>query len=415
MGSVIVVGGGMLGVSTAWRLAEAGLETTLIESGDIGGGATRASFAWINSSRKSPLPYHQLNVAGMNYYRRLQAELDSPRWLHFNGRIEWDASPDGEALLRAKTSKLADWEYGSQMLPISELKNLERDLVAPNHLQEFAYYPQEGCISPLEMLGDIALRAKDLGATFRTQTQVSDLILQGNRVQGIVTTSGERLMADTVVLCTGAVAPDLLSKVGFDLPMAPTRGLVAVTSPSTSGLMAVVNTDNLMMRPDGAGRAMIRHYDFDNMLASDTSESPAPAFLDGLLDRAVEVLPALSPTRIEAARITIRPIPADGKPVVGPVPTADGLYLMVCHSGVTMGPMLGHIAAREISTNYKDPVLADFRPDRKFAAPNQPIKENQVPGENDPQAPQSQQKAHRSNYSDCTRWPISGTTAPTND
>lgn len=376
MGSVIVVGGGILGISTAWRLAEAGQDTIVLEAGDIGGGATHASFAWINSSRKSPHPYHRLNVAGMNHYRRLQVELDDPRWLHFDGRIQWDASPGGEARLRDKSTKLAEWGYGSEMLPVSELKYLDPDLVAPDQIQEFAWFPQEGYVSPMDMLGDIAQRAKDLGAKIRTQTAVSDLMIQGDRVQGVITSTGERLMADTVVLCTGAVAPNLLSKTGFDLPMAPTRGLVAVSSPSPSNLRAVVNTHNLMMRPDGAGRVMMRHYDFDSMLTSDTSESPTPAFLDDLLNRAAEVLPALSTSTIEAARITVRPIPADGKPVVGPVPTVDGLYLMVCHSGVTMGPLLGHIAAREISTGSRDSMLEDFRPGREFSMPDQPIKEN---------------------------------------
>lgn len=376
MGSTIVVGGGILGVSTAWRLAEAGHKTTLIESAEMGGTATRASFSWLNSGRKSPLPYHRLNVAGMNHYRRLQVEMDSPRWLHFDGRIEWDDSPAGTGRLIERVESLAAWEYGSEILPVSELKHLEPDLAAPDSVTEFAYFAQEGYIDPLAMMGDMVRRAKALGATIRTQTPVTEFVKHGDQIQGVISADGEQILADNVVLCTGAIAPTLLSTVGYEFPMAPTHGLVAVTSPSMARLRSVLISNNLSMRPDGAGRMMLRHYDFDKMLTSSTSEVPTPGFLNDLLERATRVLPALASSRIDEARIAIRPIPADGKPVIGPVPGARGLYLMVCHSGVTMGPLLAHIAAREISTNYVDARLTDFRPHRTVIAPGQSSNEN---------------------------------------
>lgn len=376
MTSAIVVGGGIVGVSTAWRLAEAGVDVTLIDSDDLGNAATHASFAWINASRKPPRSYHRLNVAGMNHYRRLQVELNNPRWLHFHGQIEWDASPGGPEAVREKAARLQEWEYGSELLPISELRNLEPDLTAPEGVEEFAYYPQEGYMTPIDMIGDLSSRARALGATFLTNTTVKELVTESGKVTGVVTTSGDRLMADTVVLCTGAVAPDLLGQVDFNLPMAPTRGLVAVTNPSPVRLRAVHHSHNLNLRPDGAGRVMMRHYDFDDMIQPDTPEVPVPAFLDELLARAVKTLPGLASARIEGARITTRPIPGDGKSVVGHVPGVEGLYLIVTHSGVTLGPLLGHIATREITAGYKDARLADFRPGREIKVASEPVNEN---------------------------------------
>jgi len=374
--SAIIVGGGILGVSTAWRLAEAGVDVTLVEADRLGNGASHASFAWINASKKPPFPYHQLNVAGMNYYRRLQSELDQPRWLHFDGQVEWDASEGGADTLREKAGRLHKWGYASELLPVSELKQIEPDLVAPSHLEEFALYSQEGYITPIDMIGDFASRARALGVDIREETPVQDLIVEGSRVSGVVTRSGDRLMADTVVLCNGAVAPHLLEQAGFTLPMAPTYGMVAVTNPSTVRLKVVHHNDDLNMRPDGAGRVMMRHYDFDDMVNPDVPEVPIPGFVDELLARAVKVLPGLAGSRIEGVRITTRPIPGDGKSVVGSVPGVDGLYAMVTHSGVTMGPLLGHIAAREITTGRLDSRLEEFRPGREIQVAQKAIQEN---------------------------------------
>ena len=68
--------------------------------------------------------------------------------------------------------------------------------------------------------------------------------------------------------------------------------------------------------------------------------------------------------RVEATRIGIRPIPQDRLPMVGPVPGLEGLYVVVSHSGVTLGPLWGQIAAAELLDGRQDPRLTTFRPDR---------------------------------------------------
>jgi len=377
MKSAIVIGGGILGTATAWRLAEYGVEVTLLEANDtLGDGASRASFAWLNASAKPPKHYHQLNVDGMNYYRRLADELGCPRWLHFDGHIEWDGSDHGAATLQEKVDRLVDWGYTAELLPIAELRNLEPDLIAPDGVDQFAYYSHEGYINPVDMIGDFGAMARHHGAVIRTGTRVRELIVSGDRVTGVVTEAGETLGADVVVSCVGAVSPHLLEQVGLELPMAPTTGMVAVSSPTSVRLKAIHHDHLMNIRPDGAGRIMMRHYDFDDMVSPDTPETPIPSFMDGLLERVATVLPGIAHARIDSIRITTRPIPGDGKPVIGPIDHLEGLYIMVTHSGVTMGPLLGHIAAREITTGQADPRLEHFRPGRMISVAKEPIREN---------------------------------------
>lgn len=368
MSSAIVIGGGILGVSTAWRLAEQGVQVTLLEAGALGGGASRASFAWLNASNKPPQAYHQLNVDGMNEYHRIARELTSSPWLHFNGQIEWDGAEGGAGRIREKVTRLRNWGYTAELLPISELRALEPELIAPNGIEEFAYFPHEGYIDPVEMIGAFAARATSSGATIKTNTAVTELIVERGRVTGVVTRQGDRLAADTVVDCVGSVAPELLGKLGLTLPMAPTTGMVAVSSPSATQLNCLHHDEGINIRPDGAGRIMMRHYDFDDMVSPETPELPIPSFMDQLLARVAAVLPSLASARIDAIRITTRPIPGDGHSAVGSVPGVEGLYLIVTHSGVTLGPLLARIAAREITSGQPDCRLDDFRPARLIGA-----------------------------------------------
>ncbi|MDQ3654910.1 MAG: FAD-binding oxidoreductase, partial [Chloroflexota bacterium] len=87
-------------------------------------------------------------------------------------------------------------------------------------------------------------------------------------------------------------------------------------------------------------------------------------------------LPGFASARIDSIRITTRPIPGDGLPVIGTIDGLEGLYLMVTHSGATMGPLLGQIAAREITTGASDARLNAFRPNRSISVSRKPIHEN---------------------------------------
>lgn len=364
MNTAVVIGGGIVGVSTAWRLAELGAKVTLLEAGNLGEGASHASFAWLNASNKPPRAYHQLNVDGMNEYRRIALELGTTRWLHFDGHVEWDAAEGGKERIRQKVERLRGLGYTAELFPICALKEFEPDLVAPPEVEEFAYYAHEGYIDPVDTIGAFARRAKDLGATIRTGTPVQELLREGDRVTGVKTATGETVTADVVMSCTGSVSPKLLEPLGMTLPMAPTTGMVAVSSPSSVRLKALHHDEGLNIRPDGSGRIMMRHYDFDAMVTPETPVTPIPDFMNELLARVVKILPGLASARLETMRITTRPIPGDGLSAVGPVPGVDGLYLMVTHSGVTMGPLLGRIAAGEITSGQADCRLDDFRPDR---------------------------------------------------
>lgn len=380
---VIVIGGGLLGAPAAWRLAQAGADVTLLEAHGLGSGASQASFAWISSSTTTNYDYYRLKMDAMAEYRSLERELGPQSWLHLDGHIEWNAAASGAAQtrgydghiepttegtgadhLREKAGRLRAWGYTAEVLPVRELRNIEPDLVPPDSLENFVFYPDEGYIHPVDAIGTFVARARSLGVVVREGTAVTDLMREGNRVRGVVTASGERLEADVVVSCAGSWTQDLLRMAGVDFPMAPRVGMVAISAPTTVRLRSVLHHESLSLRPDGAGRIMMRNYEFDERVSADLAPDARPSWLGELFARAVRVLPGLASSSIEAMRVGVRPIPADNLPHAGFVPGAEGLYAVVCHGGAILGPLLGRLAAGEIVHGEQDGRLAPFRPGR---------------------------------------------------
>ena len=69
--AVLVIGAGIVGAAIAYRLAASGAAVTVVERSEPGRGTTATSFAWVNANRKTPRPYYDLNLAGMDEHRRL--------------------------------------------------------------------------------------------------------------------------------------------------------------------------------------------------------------------------------------------------------------------------------------------------------------------------------------------------------
>lgn len=364
MTEIVVIGGGIVGSSVAYRLARAGARVTLLEAGTLAGGTSGASFAWLNANNKPPLAYHILNTGGMAEHRILAAEFGNAPWLHLDGNIEWAAGEADHAALLEKVARLRGWGYQAELLTTAELRALEPDLVPPPGVERVAFFPAEGYADVPLLVGTLARAAERAGATIRTGCRVAEVARSGGRVAGVVIESGERIPADLVVSCVGRWSGELARTAGFHLPMEPTVGMLVVTAAAPVRLRAVLNSPTINARPDGGGRLRLQAVEFDPVTTPEMATMPLPAIAHRVYERALSVVPGLAGTPMQAALVGIRSIPGDGYPVVGPVPGADGLYILCTHSGVTMGPLLGRIAAREIMTGTIDPRIETFRPER---------------------------------------------------
>lgn len=363
----IVIGAGVVGSAVAYRLAEAGAAVTIIEGDRVGGGTSGISFAWTNAHNKPPRPYHDLNVAGMKAHAALKAEFGETPWFHASGSLQWCSSKEERAEQSEKVQRLKSWNYAIDYISRKELGELEPDIdldVVGD--AAITYCPEEGWIDPVVYANAMVKGALKRGATLKTGIKVVDIQARNGTASGVRTEDGTVHEGDVVVNCAGRWADRVADDPSFRIPLAPTVGFIAFTPPVATSIARPIHSPDCHLRPDGAGRLMMRRNEVDEMVSLDMTPSPTmPQSLE-VMQRVAELVPSLKGVVPEAVRITARPIPKDGLSAVGPVPRVKNYYFVVTHSGATLSAFLAQAAADEIVRGKLRPELDDFRPARFF-------------------------------------------------
>lgn len=359
MTSVLVVGAGLLGSAVAYHLARRGAQVTVVEARRPAAGTSGASFAWVNAQDKSPAHYFALNHAGMGEYDALTGSLGGD-WHHPGGDIVLGRGSAIEPL-RERIARHEALNYPVRALDRAALAALEPGVDPGDGDLLVAHFHAESWVDVPILVARLLDAARANGAQVRSATAVEGFDIRAGRVAAVRLAGGESLPADVVLLAAGPATERLAGLAGVALPMAPTPGLLAVTEPVATGIGHVVHAGDVALRPDGGGRLMLSSRAIDATLDPRTRELDIHAEpAREILARAVRVVPALRGARLESARIGLRSVPADGQPAIGFAPGVESCYLLVSHSGVTLGAVLGRLVAAEL-VGGTEPQLAPYR------------------------------------------------------
>jgi D-hydroxyproline dehydrogenase subunit beta len=375
-GRCVVIGAGMLGVCVAARLAEAGAAVTLLEQDQPGRGATWSSFAWLNANDKAPRAYHDLNHAGMRAWAVLAAKVGGAAWYRPTGNIEWAASASGCAQLAARVRRLAAWGYPARLVDAAEAAELEPSLRLPGPGADvcLAWFPSEGYLLTGPLVGHLTRLVVQRGATLVTGEpgRVVGLDAAGGAVRAVRTATGQVIPADAVVCCAGRWVPQLAAMaseaspvplVPWAVPGATAPGLVVQAGPAAQpGPARVVHAPQVYLRPHADGLVHLEAP--DAAVDLHTPEADLRRWAAELLHRARRSVRGLDDASLVSSRVCVRPMPADGRSIVGWLPGASGLYLAVTHSGVTLAAHLAELITAELTSGAPAAELAPYRPDR---------------------------------------------------
>ncbi|MFD9902755.1 NAD(P)/FAD-dependent oxidoreductase [Streptomyces sp. NPDC059063] len=360
---VAVIGVGILGASVGWNLARHGVKVVFIDAGRPGEGVTNWSFSWVNASNKTARKsYFDLNVAGMASYRELAEAIGPDPWWHPSGHLRWTDDPAAEATLLKTVELLADWGYRAEVYTGAEVRRrFEPALTMPDETP-VVFYPDEAWVHGRHLVGRLVAQAVASGAELRSGTEVCDIATgTDGSIRTVALSDGSRLDVTIVVNAAGPSASHVAGLVARDLPMRREPGAVARIGCGQVPVHRAMHAPHIEMRPDGDASMVLHSREIDARI--DTGEDPAQ--LARLLhESARHIVPEIGNGHITQARVANRPIPADGFPSVGAVPSVPGYYEAVTHSGITLGPVLGRLLASEILGGKRDELLADFRPDR---------------------------------------------------
>lgn len=363
---VIVVGGGIFGVSTAVHLARLGVRTVLINDGPLANGASGRSLAWLNSSRKRSLAYHRLRLAGIDRYRTLSAKYPDARWLRFDGGLSWDADDDQNEI-----AEVFDYErnlgYHAQLLAPGKIAattpGVDAGSVTP---QGAKFNPGEGWVDLPSLIGLLAEEFMALGGEIVTDAGRATVNVEEGCARGVTTENGVRWEADAVLLAAGGAVPAIVAEAGQHIADGTPIALLVRTKPIQHPLKAVLNTPRVAIRPtpDGAFALDSAWSEEEVGINADGSYAIRPSTLEGLLREASRVLEGNPTLELADYGVGPKPIPGDGDPVFGELQSIPGYFVAFSHSGATLGLIAGELLADEIATGKRHPLLADFRPER---------------------------------------------------
>jgi glycine/D-amino acid oxidase-like deaminating enzyme len=357
-----VVGGGVLGVSTATQLVRAGADVVLMTEGELTSNASGRSLSWLNSAGVRADAYHRLRMAGIDRYRTLAAHHPVNDWLRFDGGLAWTTAAEAERMRDWHRSERARG-YDSHVLGPDQVARrvtgVDPDVIPATGA---VWNPGEGWVDLPSLVRFLTKDFIGHGGELVTRAGSCRVSMISGRVNAVIAAAGDRWEVDAVVLATGPAVPAMAAELGVIIPDATPVSLLVGTAPLAHDLTAVLNTPRVALRPGPDGTLSV-----DSDWASEhiiRIEGGGYAVPDGvvpaLLAEATAVLaghPRLKPSWVG---IGPKPIPGDGNPVLGRIDAVSGLSVAFTHSGATLGLIAGELIASEINNDEAHPLLAEF-------------------------------------------------------
>lgn len=364
---VAVLGGGILGVSTAVHLLRDGASVVLVTEAGVASGASGRSLAWLNSAASRPEAYHRLRLAGIERYRTLLAQHPGIDWLGFGGGIYW-SEPGNEDAVRERHAAEAGHGYASRLLRAEEVNEALAGIdpaVDPAAVTGPAVSnPGEGWVSLPHLIEHLLVEFRDLGGELQEHAGKAAVAVNNGRAVGLRLPGGATVRADAVLVAAGADTPAVVRELGIDLPDASDLAMLLITEPAGIALSAVLNTPRVSVRPHPGNRLALDHTWYLDRITRDASGAYGidPATVQELAREATLVLAGHQELRPAEYLIGRKPVPGDGLPVLGEA--APGCFVAFTHSGATLGLIAGELLAQEILTGRRHPLLAEFRAER---------------------------------------------------
>ncbi|HMI32736.1 MAG TPA: FAD-binding oxidoreductase [Propionibacteriaceae bacterium] len=359
---VAVLGGGVIGASTAHQLARAGADVILLTEGELTNGASGRSLSWLNAAGIWREPYHRLRMAGIDRYRTLSAQQPGVRWLRFPGGLAWYPQDKDEELRRRHDHEVAHG-YDSHMLKPEDVSAHTPGVNAAAIPDTGAIWnPGEGWVDLPSLVQFLIRDFVERGGQLVTRAGKCSLLSKADLVTGLATQAGQHVEADAVVLAAGAAVPGIVADLGITIPDATTIALLVTSRPVHHPQRAVLNTPRVSMRPTPDG-ALAIDSDWTNAhitRGADGRYQVPEAIIEALLAEASVVLNGRPELETAWYGIGPKPIPGDGEPVLGRVDHVGGLYVAFTHSGATLGLIAGELLAYEIITGAAHQMLVDF-------------------------------------------------------
>ncbi len=339
--TICVIGGGIIGLLTAYELAEAGRSVVVLERGSLG----RES-SWAGGGILSPLyPWRypdavtQLAAWGQSYYPELARRLRGA------GAVDPEWTPSGMLTLNPGDADEAI-KWGERQSPSSlrlvtdtEVRALAPGLTASGPA---LWDPSIAQLRNPRLLAALGRALREMGAEIREHVSVEGFVATGGRLRAVMTSQGD-LNVDQCVVATGAWAAELLRPTGLSLPVHPVRGQMLLIRARPGLLGPIVLKEGRYLIPRRDGRILVGSTVEEVGFDLSTTEQAR----QDLQAAAHELMPELARYEVERHWAGLRPGSPDGVPYLGEHPEIRGLFVSTGHyrNGIVLAPASARLVA----------------------------------------------------------------------
>ncbi|MDI3387143.1 glycine oxidase ThiO [Streptomyces sp. B-S-A8] len=369
---VLVLGGGIIGLVTAWRAAQRGLRTAVVDP-EPGGGAAQVAAGML--AAVTELHYGEqtllaLNLASARRYPGFAAELREASGLELGyracGTLAVALDADDRAHLRELHALQRESGLESEWLSGRECRRLE-PMLAPG-VRGGLRVDGDHQIDPRRLAAALVTACERAGVTFHRQW-AQRLTVAGERARGAVLADGTALASDQVVLAAGSLSGQLEGVPPEVVPpVRPVKGQVLrLTVPKAYApflsrtVRAVVRGGAVYLVPRVDGELVLGATSED--LGWDTTVTAGGVY--ELLRDAHELVPGITELPLTETRAGLRPGSPDNAPLLGPS-GLPGLHLATGHyrNGVLLTPVTGDAMAHVLTTGELPEAVRPFTPQR---------------------------------------------------
>ncbi len=368
--NVVIVGGGIVGVSTAYFLARKGVKSVVIERDSIGSHASGFAYGGLSALSGAGIPGPNFDLASeaMRIYSRFAQELPQESGIEFDYRVRPTVKLAFSEAEVAEAKSLVSWQSsqrGYAVRWVDQDRLAEIDSRISSRALGGTYIEQTGDLEPYKLVSALAQAAERSGATIR-HGSVDGVEMSGGRVTA-VKIGADSIPCDAVVIATGPWSGEASQWFGFPIPVTPLKGqILRMNTPGppldfsvTWGKhYATTKTDGLVWTGTTE-----EEVGFDESITAEARDAITSSFLT--------MLPSMTEAKVVQQTACLRPVVPDKLPIVGAVPGVSGAFLATGagRKGILLGPPMGKAVADLIVAGRTDVPIEPLAPDR-FAHQN---------------------------------------------
>src|SRR5262245_28996108 len=362
---VVILGGGIAGMTTAYYLANAGVKSVVVERDAIGSHASGFAYGGLSPLSGFGIPGPQAEIAqdGMRLHRELAKSLLEETGIDVDLRVR---SSLALALTEAEVQRLQaalPWQRAQPGYEVRWLDGAEARRVEPRVSPEAlgATLIEGGAgVEPYRLVLALTRAAEALGVTVRHGRAIG-LRRHGARVAGVVL-ERQVIAGSTVVCALGPWSREISDWIGVPIDVRPLKGqILRLQAPGPAVECSVGWGHNYATTKT------------DGLLWAGTTEEEAgfdeettPAARDDIAAALVRMLPAMGDAQVAHQTACLRPVASDGLLVLGAVPGLEGVYVATggARKGILYGPAMGRAIADLVLKEPPRVALEAFSPAR---------------------------------------------------